>query len=102
MDYLKQNPHNLKTILDFHYKYQGQRRKTLQQKGTTSNLLQTMARKKIFTYGPQVKLLMDVVGETVDKLLQEDSEEINDDNILDLVPDVPDDDNFQDTTEDKE
>ena len=61
-----------------------------------------MARKKIFTYGPQVKLLMDVVGETVDKLLQEDSEEINDDNILDLVPDVPDDDNFQDTTEDKE
>ena len=46
LDYIKHNPHNLKQILDFHYQYQGQRRKSLQHQGTTSNCLRTMARKK--------------------------------------------------------
>ena len=80
----------------------------MQQKGTTSNRFQTLARKKNLNFGPQVKLLMDVVGDTVDDLLQEDSEEIDDSSILDLVHDITDDpgiseeDNFQDTSDHQE
>ena len=108
LDYIKQNPHQIKKILDFHFQYQGQRIKTLQQKGTTSNRFQTLARKKNLNFGPQVKLLMDVVGDTVDDLLQEDSEEIDDSSILDLVNDTLDapvdleEDNFQDTSDHQE
>ena len=102
MDYIKQNPHKLKNVLDLHYKYQGQRRRTLQQKGNTSSRFQTMARKKNLTYGPQVKLLMDVVGDTVDELMLDETEDIADSSILDLIPDTSDNENFQDTQENDE
>ena len=61
-----------------------------------------MARKKNLTYGPQVKLLMDVLGDTVDELLHDDSEDIADESVLDLLPESDDVDNFQDTQEHEE
>ena len=62
----------MKTVLDLHHQYQGQRRKQLKDEGTTSTRFQHKARQKNLTYGPQVKLLMDVLGDTVDELLQDD------------------------------
>ena len=89
-------------MLDLHYQYQGQRRKSLQQKGSTSSRFQNMARKKNLTYGPQVKLLMDVLGDTVDELITDDSTDIADDSILDLLPNSDDNEEFQDSQEHQE
>ena len=53
-------------------------------------------------YGPQVKLLMDVVGDTVDELMLDETEDIADSSILDLIPDTSDNEDFQDTHENQE
>ena len=102
LEFIKKHPQQLKNVVDLHYQYQSQRRKNLQRKGTTSNRFQLKARQKNLTYGPQVKLLMDVFGNTVDELLEDDVQDLPDDSIFDLIPDPPEEDNFQDTQESEE
>ena len=98
LDFLKKHPNLRSDILKHHFQHQGSRKRRLQQFQKTSSKFQSKAVQKNFKYGPKVKMLMDIVGESMDELLHDAPDPMDGEDIYDLSEE--DNDEFQDPAAD--
>lgn len=88
-DYLKKNPNLHKDILQHQFKHQGTRKNCLQNLESTSSKFHAKTTERNFKYGPKVKLLMDIMGDSLDELMHDRSNICSptDDDLLDIFDD---------------
>lgn len=86
--YIKKEPQRIKSIINRYADHQEKRKKYIQKKGRFSDKFHQNANARNYQYGPQVRALFDLVGDTLDDIFEEDYgvvHQIEDDDTSDLV-----------------